>query len=81
NVVVGQQAIDVAEFVATYAGHKQPKIPGVVQCSQVPVGTVAEALAPTTTTTTTTTTGSPGSLTGTTKSKVPATAKAKASHK
>ncbi|MBV9683267.1 MAG: cytochrome c, partial [Solirubrobacterales bacterium] len=46
NVVVGQQAIDVAEFVATYAGHKQPKIPGVVQCSQVPVGTVAEALAP-----------------------------------
>lgn len=48
NVVVGQQAIDVAEFVARYSGTKAPKIPGVVQCSQTPVGTVAEALAPAT---------------------------------
>src|SRR5438067_7675594 len=39
NIVLGQQAIDVAEFVATYAGHKQPKIPGVVQCTQTPIGT------------------------------------------
>ena len=30
NIVVGQQAIDVAQFVAKYAGHKAPKIPGVV---------------------------------------------------
>ena len=54
NVVVGQQAIDVAEFVARYSGTKAPKIPGVVQCSQTPVGTVAEALAPASSTTTAT---------------------------
>ena len=42
NIVVGQQAIDVAEFVAKYAGHKAPSIPGVVKCSQTPIGTVAE---------------------------------------
>lgn len=46
NIVVGQNAIDVAEFVAKYAGHKAPKIPGVVKCNQTPIGTVAEALAP-----------------------------------
>ena len=54
NVVVGQQAIDVAEFVARYSGTKAPKIPGVVQCSQTPVGSVAEALAPSSSTTTAT---------------------------
>jgi mono/diheme cytochrome c family protein len=63
NIVVGQQAIDVAEFVAKYAGHKAPKIPGVVQCSQTPVGSLAEALAPSPTTTTG---PSPGTVTGTT---------------
>ena len=45
NIVVGQNAIDVAQFVAKYAGHKAPKIPGVVKCSQTPIGTVAQALA------------------------------------
>ena len=81
NIVVGQQAIDVAEFVATYSGHKQPKIPGVVQCHQTPIGTVAEALAPTSTSTTSTTTstGSPGSLTSPKATKPGG--KAKASHK
>jgi cytochrome c551 len=64
NIVVGQQAIDVAEFVAKYAGHKQPKIPGVVQCSQTPIGSIAEALAPSASATTTTNT--PGALTSTT---------------
>jgi cytochrome c551 len=52
--VVGQQAIDVAEFVARYSGTKAPKIPGVVQCSQTPVGSVAEALAPSSSATTAT---------------------------
>jgi mono/diheme cytochrome c family protein len=46
NIVVGQNAIDVAEFVAKYGGHKAPRIPGVVKCGQTPIGTVAEALAP-----------------------------------
>ena len=36
NVVVGQQAIDVAKFVATYAGRQAPKIPGATSC--VPAG-------------------------------------------
>jgi predicted lipoprotein with Yx(FWY)xxD motif/mono/diheme cytochrome c family protein len=68
NVVVGQQAIDVAQFVATYSGHKAPKVPGVTPCAQVSVGTIAEALAPTATTTAsaTSTTASATSTTSTT---------------
>jgi mono/diheme cytochrome c family protein len=46
NIVVGQQARDVAQFVATYSGRKAPEVPGVVPCQQVSIGTVAEALAP-----------------------------------
>ena len=53
NVVVGQQAHDVALFVATYSGTKAPKVPGVVPCHQVPIGTIAEALAGASATTTT----------------------------
>jgi mono/diheme cytochrome c family protein len=40
NVVVGQQAIEVAKFVAIYAGRQVPKVPGVVQCQQQPIGTI-----------------------------------------
>ncbi len=40
NVVVGQDAIDVAEFVATYAGRQAPPIPGVAPCESKPVGSV-----------------------------------------
>jgi mono/diheme cytochrome c family protein len=47
NIVVGQQAIQVAKFVSTYSGRKAPKVPGVVPCLQEPVGTVP-ALAGTT---------------------------------
>jgi hypothetical protein len=64
NIVVGQNAIDVAQFVAKYAGHKAPTIPGVVKCSQTPIGTVAEALAPAGSTGTSTG-PSPQTLTGT----------------
>jgi mono/diheme cytochrome c family protein len=42
NVVVGQQAVDVAEFVATYAGRGAPKIPGQVPCQAKPIGTLAD---------------------------------------
>ncbi|MBV9414030.1 MAG: cytochrome c [Solirubrobacterales bacterium] len=48
NIVVGQQARDVAQFVATYSGRKAPRVPGVVPCQQVSIGTIAEALAPAT---------------------------------
>ena len=40
NIVVGQDAIDVAQFVATYAGRQSPAVPGVVQCAKEPIGTV-----------------------------------------
>jgi hypothetical protein len=40
NVVVGQQAIEVAKFVATYAGRQAPPIPGVTPCDKLPVGSV-----------------------------------------
>jgi cytochrome c551 len=63
NIVVGQDAVDVAEFVAKYAGHKAPTIPGVVKCSQTPIGTVAEALAPSSGTSTA---PQQGTVTGTT---------------
>jgi mono/diheme cytochrome c family protein len=53
NIVVGQDARDVAQFVATYAGSKAPKQIGVVQCQNKPIGTLpppGEAAAPTATT-------------------------------
>jgi mono/diheme cytochrome c family protein len=40
NIVVGQDALDVAQFVATYAGRKAPKIPGTTQCQNQGVGTI-----------------------------------------
>ncbi len=53
NVVVGQDAIKVAQFVATYAGRQSPRVPGVVSCSQQPIGT-GPALTPAGTATSTT---------------------------
>ncbi len=71
NVVVGQDARDVAEFVATYAGRKAPKAPGVITCEQQPIGTLpsptattATVAAATTTTTTTTTSSSTSTKAG-----------------
>jgi mono/diheme cytochrome c family protein len=47
NVVVGQQAILVAKFVATYAGRQAPKVPGTPLCDSPgdPVGSVPAAIA------------------------------------
>src|SRR5579875_747114 len=62
NVVVGQDAVDVAKFVATYAGRQAPLQSGVVPCQKKPLGTlpagsgtaqVASASATTTVATTT----------------------------
>jgi mono/diheme cytochrome c family protein len=63
NVVVGRDAIRVAEFVATFSGRSAPKVPGVPQCTQQPIGTIpaltpAAATTPATTTTATTASGS-----------------------
>jgi mono/diheme cytochrome c family protein len=38
NVVVGRDAIDVAKFVATYAGRQAPKEIGIVGCQSKPLG-------------------------------------------
>jgi mono/diheme cytochrome c family protein len=45
NIVVGQDAVDVAKFVSTYAGSKAPHVPGVVTCNLKSVGTIDQALA------------------------------------
>jgi hypothetical protein len=49
NVVVGQQALQVAKFVATYAGRQAPKVPGVTPCDQLPIGAIPAASASTST--------------------------------
>lgn len=58
NVVVGQQAIDVAKFVATYAGRQAPRVPGIVPCGRLPIGS-APAPGATTSTSSTSSTASP----------------------
>ena len=40
NIVVGQDAIDVAKFVATYAGRQAPRETGVLACEEKPIGTL-----------------------------------------
>jgi mono/diheme cytochrome c family protein len=40
NVVVGQDASAVAEFVAKYAGRKAPKITGQAPCDSNPIGSL-----------------------------------------
>jgi len=41
NVVVGQDAVDVAEFVAKYAGRQAPKVPGAPVCVAQPIGSIS----------------------------------------
>jgi hypothetical protein len=40
NVVVGQDAVDVAKFVATYAGRQAPVEAGVTKCQNRAIGTL-----------------------------------------
>jgi hypothetical protein len=47
NIVVGPDAVAVAEFVATYAGRGAPKLTGIVPCPKISIGTLP---APTATT-------------------------------
>jgi mono/diheme cytochrome c family protein len=53
NVVVGQQALDVAEFVSKYAGRQAPKIPGATVCDSETIGSLPSPYSVPTTTTTT----------------------------
>jgi mono/diheme cytochrome c family protein len=59
NVVVGQQAQAVAQFVAKYAGRQAPKITGQPPCDAQPVGTLPPP--PSSITTTSTTSSTPPS--------------------
>jgi mono/diheme cytochrome c family protein len=47
NVVVGRDAVDVAEFVAKYAGSKAPTVPGAIVCSAKPIGSISPPVATT----------------------------------
>jgi mono/diheme cytochrome c family protein len=38
NIVVGHDAVDVAEFVAHYSGSQIPKVPGVKTCAEKNIG-------------------------------------------
>jgi len=67
NVVVGHDAIDVAEFVATYAGRQAPAIPGVAPCTTKQVQPVTPP--PTATIATTATTATPATAKSKTKTK------------
>ncbi len=40
NVVVGQDALDVAKFVATYAGRQAPRQVGIINCQLRQLGTL-----------------------------------------
>jgi mono/diheme cytochrome c family protein len=40
NIVVGQDARAVAQFVSTYAGRQAQNVPGATKCVQKPVGTL-----------------------------------------
>lgn len=66
NVVTGQDAINVAKFVATYAGTQTPHTTGLVPCSSKPIGTLPPPTAtiaapPTSTTSSSTSSSSPAS--------------------
>jgi mono/diheme cytochrome c family protein len=58
NVVVGQDAIDVAKFVATYAGRQAKAISGLAPCDSRPVGTLPSPSSATATNAAATTTAS-----------------------
>ncbi|MBV9819767.1 MAG: c-type cytochrome [Solirubrobacterales bacterium] len=66
NIVVGQDATNVAKFVATYAGRLAPKETGVVTCQDKAIGTLPTPGQPATTVTT-------GGNTGTATAKAPTT--------
>jgi mono/diheme cytochrome c family protein len=45
NIVVGHDAVDVAEFVSKYAGHQATTSPGVKSCQQEPIGSLPKGTA------------------------------------
>jgi mono/diheme cytochrome c family protein len=68
NVVVGQQAQAVAQFVAKYAGRQAPRITGQATCDSQPIGTLPPPISASTTSATSSITTS-SSTTSTAKKK------------
>ena len=60
NIVVGPDAVAVAEFVATYAGRGAPKLTGIVPCPKISIGTLPAPTATTAASATTATTAASG---------------------
>jgi mono/diheme cytochrome c family protein len=54
NVVVGQDATEVARFVATYAGRQAPNVVGAIKCDGQPIGVIPVRVTATATTAATT---------------------------
>jgi hypothetical protein len=69
NVVVGRQAQEVAEFVATYAGRQAPNVPGVPHCQSEPIGKLPSPSSASTSTATTASTTTGASTTASSQSK------------
>jgi len=81
NVVVGQQAREVAMFVARFSGTQEPTIPGQPTCAQEPIGTLiapATATAGSPTATTAVAAVAPSATAARTGKKTKATGKQKA---
>lgn len=85
NIVVGQDAEDVAKFVATYAGRQAPSVPGIVPCQKLAVGTLPSPSSTATTASSTTpgtgTSTSPSSATPPAPSKTKSKGKPTSGHK
>ncbi len=69
NIVVGKDAMDVAKFVATYAGRQAPALPGQQTCQHKSVGSLPSASTATTASSPSSATSSTASSTSTSGSK------------
>lgn len=66
NIVVGPDAVLVAKFVATYAGRQAPRVPGIVPCEQLQIGSIPSPAAAASTGTSTNAVTAVGTKTATT---------------
>jgi mono/diheme cytochrome c family protein len=81
NIVTGSDAVEVAKFVATYAGRQAPGVPGTVKCQTLHVGSIPAAATTAATATSTATSASNATTTTaatTTTSAAPKSGKHKA---
>ena len=64
NIVVGDQAAEVAKFVATYAGRQAPQVSGLTPCTQQSIGAIPTTLPTATTAAPSTTTAAKAAAAG-----------------